>query len=93
MSLTENPHPQPKNFFQVQTARLAASFELLTGSVALTGREKFPRKATCDLVFFSQNSLKAAGRQSVKPKFGVTYDCCCAACFGYCSKALHHRLH
>jgi len=39
----------------VQTTRLAASFELLTGSVALTGPEKFPRKATCDPVFFCEN--------------------------------------
>jgi len=32
----------------VQTTRLAESFELLTSSVALTGPEKFLRKATCD---------------------------------------------
>ena len=26
-SLTNNPHPQPKHFFQAQTTRLAKSFE------------------------------------------------------------------
>jgi len=31
----------------VQATRLAASFELLTRSVALTGLEKFLLKATC----------------------------------------------
>jgi len=49
----------------VQATRLAVSFKLLTGSVALTGQEKFPHKATCVSVFFSQTSPKAAGRQSV----------------------------
>jgi len=38
----------------VQATRLAESFELLTRSVALTRPEKFPRKATCVLVLFSQ---------------------------------------
>jgi len=49
----------------VQATRLAASFETLTGSVALTGPEKFPRKATCVPVFFPWKSPKVAGRQSV----------------------------
>jgi len=31
----------------LQATRLAASYELLTGSVVLTGPEKFPHKATC----------------------------------------------
>jgi len=39
--------PQAKNFFWVQTRRLAASFETFTGSVEPTGPEKFPHKATC----------------------------------------------
>jgi len=50
----------------VQTTRLATSFETFTGLVALTRPEKFPRKATCVSVFFSQKSPKAARRQSVK---------------------------
>jgi len=50
----------------VQTRRLAASFDTSTKSVALVGPEKFPRKATCVVVFFFQKSPKAAGRQSVK---------------------------
>jgi len=37
----------------VQTTKLAKSFELLTGSVALTGPEKFLRKAMCDPAVFS----------------------------------------
>jgi len=49
----------------VQASRLA-SFELLTESVALTGPEKFLRKATCVSVFFSQKSPKVARCQSVK---------------------------
>jgi len=61
-------NPQPKNFFRVQATRLAASFEPFTRSVALTGPEKFLRKATCVLVFFSRKSPKAAGCQSVKTK-------------------------
>ena len=44
--------PNQKIFIQVQATRLVAYFELLTGSVALTGPEKFPRKATFVSVFF-----------------------------------------
>jgi len=65
MSLTKNMQPQPKNFFRVQTRRLAVSFDASTRSVALTEQEKFPRKAMCVSVFFFQKSPKAAGRQSV----------------------------
>jgi len=57
-SLTKNLPLQAKNFFRVQTKRLAASFETLTGLVALTGPEKFPRKATCVSVFFFWNPQK-----------------------------------
>jgi len=39
----------------VQTRRLAVSFETFTGSVEHTEAEKFPRKATCVLAFFSEN--------------------------------------
>jgi len=40
--------PQAKKFFfRVQTRRLAASFDIFTGSVEHTGPEKFPCKATC----------------------------------------------
>jgi len=44
--------PKQKIFFRVQATRLAESFELLIGSVALIGPEKFPRKATCDPAVF-----------------------------------------
>jgi len=44
---------------------LAASFELLTGSVAFAGLEKFPHEATCISVFFSLKSPISARRQSV----------------------------
>ena len=39
-------------FFQVQTRRLAASFDASTRSVTRTGAEKFPFKAMCVPVFF-----------------------------------------
>jgi len=42
----------------VQATRLAASFETLTGSVALTGPVKIPHKATCVSVFFLGNPQK-----------------------------------
>ena len=41
-----------KNFFRVQTRRLAVSFETFAGSVEQTGMEKFPRKAMCVKAFF-----------------------------------------
>ena len=62
----KNASPQPKNFFRVQTTRLAESFELLSGSVALTGSEKFLRKATCDPAVFFANHLNLLGCESVK---------------------------
>jgi len=40
----------------VQSTRLVESFELLTRSVALTGLEKFPRKATCDPAVFARTT-------------------------------------
>jgi len=53
-SVTKNL-PQAKNFFRVQTNRLAAYFETFTGLVEHTGPEKFPRKTTCVRRFFSEN--------------------------------------
>ena len=44
--------PQPKNFFWVQTTRLASSFDGLTRSVTRTGAEIFPCKATCESAVF-----------------------------------------
>jgi len=41
----------------VQTTRLAESFELVTGSVALTRPEKLPCKATCDPSVFVRTTL------------------------------------
>jgi len=46
------PSPNQKIFVRMQATRLAAPFELLARSVALTEPEKFPRKATCISVFF-----------------------------------------
>jgi len=43
----KNHIPQAKNFFPVQTRRLAASFETFNGSVEHIGPDKFPRKTTC----------------------------------------------
>jgi len=40
----------------MQSTRLAESFELFTGSVALTGPEKFLPKATYDPAVFSQTT-------------------------------------
>jgi len=40
----------------MQTARLVESFELLTGSVTLTGLEKFSRKAVCDPVVLTRTA-------------------------------------
>jgi len=35
----KNPHPQPKNFFRVQSARLADLFEPLNSSLAQSAEE------------------------------------------------------
>jgi len=48
----EPTHPNKKCFFQVQTRRLAASFDTSTRSVIHTGAEIFPCKATCDPAVF-----------------------------------------
>jgi len=49
--------PQPKNFFQVQTIRLTASFDTSTRSLTRTGVDIFPHTATCDpAVFLRTNS-------------------------------------
>jgi len=78
-SLTKILHPQAKNFFQVQTRRLALSFEPFTGSVVLTGQEKFPRIAACDPVVLAQEFPILAGRESVHDNVFVstgTADVC-----------------
>jgi len=38
-SVTKNPHPQPKNFFRVQSTRLADPFEPLNSSLAQSAEE------------------------------------------------------
>jgi len=38
-SVTKNPHPQPKNFFQVQSTRLADAFELMNSFLAQSVEE------------------------------------------------------
>jgi len=40
-SLTKNPQPQPKNFFQVLTRRLADPFEPLNSSLAQSPEERW----------------------------------------------------
>ena len=51
-SFTIKPQP-PKKLFRVQTRRLAKSFELLSGPIALTGPKKFLHKATCNPAVFA----------------------------------------
>ena len=46
-------HPS-KNFFRVQTTRLAASFDASTRSVTRTRAEIFQRKATCESAVFCE---------------------------------------
>jgi len=59
-------NPQSKNIFQVQTTRLAESFELLTMSVALTGPEKYLRKATCNSAIFAWTTWINPGAKVLK---------------------------
>jgi len=58
--------PQAKNFFWVQTRKLAESFEPLKSFLPLSVPELCACKATCDLVVLAQESSKVAGRHSVK---------------------------
>jgi len=39
MSVTNSPHPQPLNFFRVQSTRLADPFEPLNNSLAQSAEE------------------------------------------------------
>jgi len=39
MSVTKNPHPQPKIFFRVQSTKLADPFEPLNSSLAQSAEE------------------------------------------------------
>jgi len=56
MSLKKNKYPPTNNFLQVQTARLAASFDTSTRFVTRTGAEKIPRKALCNPAVFLQTT-------------------------------------
>jgi len=38
-SVANNPNPQPKNFFRVQSTRLADPFEVLNSSLAQSAEE------------------------------------------------------
>jgi len=69
MSLTKNPHPQPKNFFRVQTRRFAAYFKPLNSSLPLLAPELHAHKATCNLVVLACKSPNPSGRQSVKVEY------------------------
>jgi len=57
MSHTKNPHPPYKKFFFNGLLQdFAKTFELLTGSVMLSGPEKFLRKAMCDPAVFARTA-------------------------------------
>jgi len=65
-------NPQPKNFFRVQTRRLAWSFEPLNSSLPLlVAPELHACKATCDPVVLAWEFLKPAGRQNVEFEFNL----------------------
>jgi len=65
-SLTKKPHsPSEKDFFRVQTRRLAASWDFYRVCRAYWARE-IPVQSHVRLVVFFQKSPKAAGRQRVK---------------------------
>jgi len=57
----------------VQTTRLAESFELLTGSVPLTGPEKFPCKATYDPAVFVQRAWFKPAAKVLRLKHRLYY--------------------
>ena len=51
-SITNNPPPQPKNFFRVQSTRLADPFEPLNSSLAHLAEELGRRYGNRKLLFF-----------------------------------------
>jgi len=62
----------------VQTTRLAESFELLTGSVALARPEIFPRKVMCDPAVFALKKVKILKSQfesNFKMNYFIHYLC------------------
>jgi len=65
MSLIKNQQTQQKNFLQVQTRRLAASFESLNSGLPLSTPELCAHKAMCDPVVLARKSVKRTGRQRV----------------------------
>jgi len=75
----KKPAPPGKNFLQVQARRLAASFDASIRSVTLTGAEIFLRKATCVLVFFSEN-LRKQPDTSVLKKCSSNFNNVCVVC-------------
>ena len=68
--------PQGKNFFQVQTRRLAASFETFTGSVEHTGPEIFHAKPHAFRQFFSENPRILADAKELMKIFMTTFIFC-----------------
>jgi len=56
-SLTKTAPPSQQIFFQVQTTRLATSFDTSTRSVTRTGAEIFPRKTTYDPVVYGYGNF------------------------------------
>jgi len=72
MSITKKIHiPQPKNFFWVQTRRLAKSFEPLNRSLPLLAPELCSRKAMCN-PFFWREILKHYRTQKSYPPYNHT---------------------
>jgi len=68
MSLTKIHPPEPKNFFRVQTRRLADLFEPLNSSLVQQRRSYGVVKATKNCCFLGRNlstNISYAGSQSV----------------------------
>jgi len=66
MSLTKNPQPTTKNFFTLQTTRLAKSFEHLNSSLPLSEPQLHSRKATCDPAVLGQNAWNRPDAKMLK---------------------------
>jgi len=64
-SLTKKPHPQAKNFFRVQSTRLADPFEPLNISSAMGGGARALARQLKTAVFL-RKSPKPGGSKSVK---------------------------
>jgi len=69
MSVTKNPHTPTKNFFRVQSIRLADPFEPLNSSLAQLAEELGCWWGNRKLLFLGRNqsmNISYAGSQSIK---------------------------